>query len=220
MLYFLLAVGLSIVFGLLRFVNFAHGAFYLLGAYFCYQAMQWSMSFWTALVVVPIVRGRACVGRRETDSAARLCAAARVSYSRDRRSRARRAGVRDPDLGTARRQRGRARRAERRGDLGQLRLSEVPSLRDRLHGGTGCAFVVGAGRHAARQRGARGQRIDRDGLAARHQRVARFQPGVRARRRDGRVGGRARRADSRRRSVHGYRSAQRRVRRGGGRRHG
>lgn len=31
MLYFLLAVGLSIVFGLLRFVNFAHGAFYLLG---------------------------------------------------------------------------------------------------------------------------------------------------------------------------------------------
>ncbi|PQV44325.1 amino acid/amide ABC transporter membrane protein 1 (HAAT family) [Paraburkholderia sp. BL21I4N1] len=57
MLYFLLAVGLSIVFGLLRFVNFAHGAFYLLGAYFCYQAMQWSMNFWTALVVVPVVVG-------------------------------------------------------------------------------------------------------------------------------------------------------------------
>jgi branched-chain amino acid transport system permease protein len=57
MLYFLLAVGLSIVFGLLRFVNFAHGAFYLLGAYFCYQAMQWSLNFWTALVVVPIAVG-------------------------------------------------------------------------------------------------------------------------------------------------------------------
>ncbi|CDY76837.1 High-affinity branched-chain amino acid transport system permease protein LivH (TC 3.A.1.4.1) [Caballeronia glathei] len=57
MLYFLLAVGLSIVFGLLRFVNFAHGAFYLLGAYFCYQAMQWSMSFWAALAVVPVVVG-------------------------------------------------------------------------------------------------------------------------------------------------------------------
>ncbi len=57
MLYFLLAVGLSIVFGLLRFVNFAHGAFYLLGAYFCYQAMQWSMSFWVALAVVPVVVG-------------------------------------------------------------------------------------------------------------------------------------------------------------------
>lgn len=35
MLYFLLAVGLSIIFGLLRFVNFAHGAFYALGAYLC-----------------------------------------------------------------------------------------------------------------------------------------------------------------------------------------
>ncbi|MBN4667097.1 branched-chain amino acid ABC transporter permease [Pandoraea nosoerga] len=57
MLYFLLAVGLSIIFGLLRFVNFAHGAFYLLGAYFCYQALQWGLSFWLALIVCPIVVG-------------------------------------------------------------------------------------------------------------------------------------------------------------------
>ena len=54
MLYFLLAVGLSIVFGLLRFVNFAHGTFYLLGAYFCFQMAQWGMSFWLALCVVPL----------------------------------------------------------------------------------------------------------------------------------------------------------------------
>ena len=57
MLYFLLAVGLSIVFGLLRFVNFAHGTFYLLGAYFCYQMNQWGLSFWLALIVVPVVVG-------------------------------------------------------------------------------------------------------------------------------------------------------------------
>ncbi len=57
MLYFLLAVGLSIIFGLLRFVNFAHGAFYVLGAYCCYQAMQWGLSFWLALIVCPIVVG-------------------------------------------------------------------------------------------------------------------------------------------------------------------
>jgi branched-chain amino acid transport system permease protein len=57
MLYFLLAVGLTIVFGLLRFVNFAHGAFYLLGAYFCYQMMQWGMNFWLTLTVVPLVVG-------------------------------------------------------------------------------------------------------------------------------------------------------------------
>ncbi|GAB2478876.1 MAG: branched-chain amino acid ABC transporter permease [Comamonas sp.] len=57
MLYFLLAVGLSIVFGLLRFVNFAHGTFYLLGAYFCYQMAQWGVSFWLSLVAVPLAVG-------------------------------------------------------------------------------------------------------------------------------------------------------------------
>lgn len=57
MLYFLLAVGLSIVFGLLRFVNFAHGAFYLLGAYFCFQMTLWGLSFWLALLVVPLAVG-------------------------------------------------------------------------------------------------------------------------------------------------------------------
>lgn len=57
MLYFLLAVGLSIVFGLLRFVNFAHGAFYLLGAYFCYQMTRWGLSFWLCLLVVPLAVG-------------------------------------------------------------------------------------------------------------------------------------------------------------------
>ena len=57
MLYFLLAVGLSIVFGLLRFVNFAHGAFYLLGAYFCYQMTRWGRSFWLSLIVVPLAVG-------------------------------------------------------------------------------------------------------------------------------------------------------------------
>lgn len=57
MLYFLLAVGLSIVFGLLRFVNFAHGAFYLLGAYFCYQMTRWGLGFWLSLWVVPLVVG-------------------------------------------------------------------------------------------------------------------------------------------------------------------
>lgn len=57
MLYFLLAVGLSIIFGLLRFVNFAHGAFYLLGAYFCFQALALGLNFWMAMVLVPLLVG-------------------------------------------------------------------------------------------------------------------------------------------------------------------
>ena len=57
MLYFLLAVGLSIVFGLLRFVNFAHGAFYLIGAYICYQMTRWGWSFWWTLLLAPLAVG-------------------------------------------------------------------------------------------------------------------------------------------------------------------
>src|SRR2546428_731236 len=43
--------------GMLHFVNFAHGAFYLLGAYFCFQMTRWGLSFWLALAVVPLVVG-------------------------------------------------------------------------------------------------------------------------------------------------------------------
>jgi branched-chain amino acid transport system permease protein len=57
MLYFLLAVGLSIVFGLLRFVNFSHGAFFLLGAYFCFQLGEMGLNFWWSLLIAPIVVG-------------------------------------------------------------------------------------------------------------------------------------------------------------------
>ncbi len=49
MLYFLLAVGLSVIFGLLRFVNFAHGAFYLMGAYLTYDLVGRGLSFWLAM---------------------------------------------------------------------------------------------------------------------------------------------------------------------------
>jgi len=57
MLYFLLAVGLSIVFGLLRFVNFSHGAFFLLGAYFCFELGQMGVNFWWTLLIAPLVVG-------------------------------------------------------------------------------------------------------------------------------------------------------------------
>jgi branched-chain amino acid transport system permease protein len=57
MLYFVLAVGLSIIFGLLRFVNFAHGAFFLLGAYGCYQLVSAGLDFWWTLVLGPLAVG-------------------------------------------------------------------------------------------------------------------------------------------------------------------
>src|SRR5258705_5358897 len=41
MFLFLIASGLSLIFGVLRVLNFAHGTFYMLGAYLAYQLMLW-----------------------------------------------------------------------------------------------------------------------------------------------------------------------------------
>jgi len=51
----LIALGLSIVLGLLGIVNFAHGALFMLGAYFTFQLMEvWGVSFWVTLIVAPL----------------------------------------------------------------------------------------------------------------------------------------------------------------------
>ena len=51
----LLALGLSVIFGMLRVVNFAHGAFYMLGAFGAYVLLAVAgVNFWLALVLVPV----------------------------------------------------------------------------------------------------------------------------------------------------------------------
>lgn len=50
LLYALMAFGLSIIKGLLNVPNFAHGAFYAAGAYFCYGALQLGLPFPLALL--------------------------------------------------------------------------------------------------------------------------------------------------------------------------
>src|SRR5436305_10468931 len=49
-LLFLVAAGLSLIFGVLGVINFAHGGFYMLGAYFAFTAYKLSGSFIVALV--------------------------------------------------------------------------------------------------------------------------------------------------------------------------
>jgi branched-chain amino acid transport system permease protein len=56
-LLFLVSVGLSLVFGILRVVNFAHGIFYMLGAYLCFTTVLLTGSFWLSLLVAPLVVG-------------------------------------------------------------------------------------------------------------------------------------------------------------------
>ena len=56
--YALLALGLSVIFGMLGVVNFAHGAFYMLGAIGAFVLLDTvGLSWWLALLVVPVVLG-------------------------------------------------------------------------------------------------------------------------------------------------------------------
>jgi len=54
-LLFILAAGLSLIFGMMDVVNLAHGAFYMLGAYVALSVTRATGSFWAALVVAPLV---------------------------------------------------------------------------------------------------------------------------------------------------------------------
>ena len=50
-LLFLLSSGFSLIFGLMRIPNLAHGAFFMLGAYFGYTLLQLKLHFWLAAIV-------------------------------------------------------------------------------------------------------------------------------------------------------------------------
>jgi branched-chain amino acid transport system permease protein len=53
-LLFLMAAGLSLIFGLMNVVSLAHGSFFMLGAFFGLAIFKASGSFWLALVLAPI----------------------------------------------------------------------------------------------------------------------------------------------------------------------
>jgi branched-chain amino acid transport system permease protein len=56
--YALLSLGLSVIFGLLNIINFAHGAQYMMGAFVAYFLLQWvGLGYWWALLVAPLVVG-------------------------------------------------------------------------------------------------------------------------------------------------------------------
>jgi branched-chain amino acid transport system permease protein len=56
--YALLSLGLSIIFGLLNIINFAHGALYMMGAFAAYFLLQWAgLGYWWALLLAPIIVG-------------------------------------------------------------------------------------------------------------------------------------------------------------------
>lgn len=53
--YALLSLGLAIIFGLLRIINFAQGALYMIGAFMAWLGLQHlGLSYWWALILVPV----------------------------------------------------------------------------------------------------------------------------------------------------------------------
>jgi branched-chain amino acid transport system permease protein len=57
MLLFLVASGLTMIFGMMGILNIAHASFAMLSAYFCYQVLLMTENFWVALLIAPVVAG-------------------------------------------------------------------------------------------------------------------------------------------------------------------
>lgn len=57
LLLFLLATGLSLIFGMMDVVNLAHGAFFLIGSYVGLTVIRMTGNFWLALLITPLLIG-------------------------------------------------------------------------------------------------------------------------------------------------------------------
>jgi branched-chain amino acid transport system permease protein len=55
MVLFLVASGLTLIFGMMDILNLAHTAFFMLSAYFGYQFLSMTGNFWMALLLAPVV---------------------------------------------------------------------------------------------------------------------------------------------------------------------
>lgn len=55
MILFLIASGLTVIYGMMGILNLAHAAFFMLSAYFCYQISAVTGSFWAALLLAPLL---------------------------------------------------------------------------------------------------------------------------------------------------------------------
>src|SRR6478609_5519245 len=53
----LVALGLTMIFGLLDVINLAHGDIYMVGGYAAITVIGWGAGYWGALVLVPAVAG-------------------------------------------------------------------------------------------------------------------------------------------------------------------
>ncbi|WP_025916482.1 branched-chain amino acid ABC transporter permease [Herminiimonas sp. CN] len=56
--YAMLSLGLAVIFGLLNVINFAHGALYMMGAFFAWMGMNYfGLNYWVMLLLSPLLVG-------------------------------------------------------------------------------------------------------------------------------------------------------------------
>lgn len=56
--YAMLSLGLAVIFGMLNIINFAHGALYMMGAFFAWMGLEYfGLSYWAMLVLAPLLVG-------------------------------------------------------------------------------------------------------------------------------------------------------------------
>ena len=56
--YAMLSLGLAVIFGLLNVINFAHGALYMMGAFFAWMGLTYfGINYWVMLIVAPLLVG-------------------------------------------------------------------------------------------------------------------------------------------------------------------
>jgi branched-chain amino acid transport system permease protein len=55
MILFLIASGLTLIFGMMGILNLAHASIFMLSGYICYQTILFTGSYWIALIVAPII---------------------------------------------------------------------------------------------------------------------------------------------------------------------
>lgn len=65
--YAMLSMGLAIIFGLLKIINFAHGALFMIGAVVTWALLNFlGLNFWFALIVSPLIVGVLALGFERT----------------------------------------------------------------------------------------------------------------------------------------------------------
>src|SRR3990167_9730325 len=56
--YAILSLVLAVIFGMLRIINFAHGAFFMMGAFFSWMCLNYfGVNYWWSLLLVPLMVG-------------------------------------------------------------------------------------------------------------------------------------------------------------------